>query len=65
MLESYLPEPLGEAEIDKIIDDAIGATGATEMRDMGKVIGQVKGQVEGRADMAAVSARIKSRLAAK
>jgi uncharacterized protein YqeY len=65
VLESYLPEPLSDAELDSVVDAAIKETGASEMRDMGKVMGRVKAQVEGRADMGAVSARIKSRLAAK
>jgi hypothetical protein len=65
VLESYLPEPLSDAELDSVVDAAIKETGASEMRDMGKVMGRVKAQVEGRADIGAVSARIKSRLAAK
>lgn len=62
ILETYLPEPLGEAELDSLIDSAIRDTGAAGMRDMGKVMAIVKREAEGRADMGAVSARVKSRL---
>ena len=62
ILKSYLPEQLGEAEIDALIEEAIQATGAGSMKDMGKVMGQLKAKLQGRADMGAVSARIKDRL---
>jgi hypothetical protein len=62
VLKSYLPEQLAEAEIDRIISAAIEKTGASEMRDMGKVMGVVKGQLQNRADMGMVSARIKELL---
>jgi uncharacterized protein YqeY len=62
ILKAYLPEQLGEAEIDALIDTAIQATGASSMKDMGKVMGQLKPKLQGRADMGAVSGRIKARL---
>jgi len=62
LLKAYLPEQLGEAEIDALIDEAIQATGANSMKDMGKVMGQLKPKLQGRADMGAVSGRIKDRL---
>jgi hypothetical protein len=62
VLQSYLPEQLGEAEIDAIIAAAIRQSGATQMRDMGKVMGIVKGQLQGRADMGTVSGKIKGLL---
>jgi uncharacterized protein YqeY len=62
LLQSYLPTQLSDAEIDALIRDAIAATGATSMKDMGKVMGVVKGRAAGRADMGAVSARIKAAL---
>lgn len=62
MLKAYLPEQLGDTEIDTLIDEAIQATGASSMKDMGKVMGQLKPKLQGRADMGAVSARIKDRL---
>jgi uncharacterized protein YqeY len=61
-LKSYLPEQLGEAEIDAMIEATIQMTGAASVKDMGKVMGQLKPKLQGRADMGAVSARIKARL---
>ena len=62
VLKNYLPEQLGEAEIDAMIEATIQATGAASVKDMGKVMGQLKPKLQGRADMGAVSARIKARL---
>ena len=62
VFSQYLPEPLSEQELDAIISDAIEKTGATEMRDMGKVMGMVKQAADGRADMSVVSGKIKGRL---
>ena len=62
LLKTYLPEQLGDAEIDALIEDAIQATGASSMKDMGKIMGQLKPKLQGRADMGAVSGRIKARL---
>jgi uncharacterized protein YqeY len=59
-----MPEQLGEAEIDALITEAISATGAASIKDMGKVMAQVKAAAAGRADMGLVSARIKARLSA-
>jgi uncharacterized protein YqeY len=62
VLDTYLPEQLSDAEVDKIVDDAIAATGAESIRDMGKVMGQIKTKAAGRADMGAVGAKVKARL---
>ncbi len=62
ILEPYLPEQLGDAELDKLIAAAIDSTGASEMKDMGKVMGQLKPKIQGRADMGAVSAMVKAKL---
>ena len=62
IIQTYLPEPLDEAEIDNLIRVAIEATGATSMKDMGKVMGQIKDKLQGRADMGAVSGKIKAQL---
>ena len=62
IIETYLPEPLSAEEIDAMIDEAIAATGAESIRDMGKVMGAVKARAEGRADMGTVGARVKARL---
>jgi len=62
VFQAYLPEPLSEDDIAAIIDQAINDTGASSMRDMGKVMAIVKNQSAGRADMGKVSGIIKSRL---
>jgi uncharacterized protein YqeY len=62
VLQGYLPEALSEAEIAAMIREAIQATGAESVRDMGKVMGQLKPKMQGRADMGAVSALIKQLL---
>ncbi|HSY06954.1 MAG TPA: GatB/YqeY domain-containing protein [Steroidobacteraceae bacterium] len=63
LLQEYLPAQLSPAEIDALISAAIAKTGATTMKDMGKVMGVLKSELAGRADMGAVSARIKQKLA--
>ena len=62
LIQQYLPEQLTETEINELIDAAMQATGASSMKDMGKVMGQLKPKLQGRADMGAVSALIKARL---
>lgn len=62
VIQEFLPQPLTDAEIDKIIADAIASTGAATMQDMGKVMGSIKGQLTGRADMGIVSQKIKAAL---
>ena len=62
VLTGYLPAQLGAAELDAMIKDAIAATGAASMKDMGKVMGILKPKVQGRTDMGPLSARIKSAL---
>jgi len=62
VLEAYLPARLSDAEIDAVVASAVASTGATGVKDMGKVMAAVKPQLAGRADMAAVSARIKAAL---
>jgi uncharacterized protein len=63
VLSGYLPEPLGEAELDALIEAAIADTGAASMKDMGRVMARLRDGAQGRADMAAVSAKVKARLA--
>ena len=62
VLQVYLPAQMSEAEIDALIAEAVAATGATSVKDMGKVMGIVKAKAQGKADMGAVSARIKQKL---
>ena len=62
IIQGYLPAQLSTDEIDSLINEAVASTGASSIRDMGKVMGILKPQLQGRADMSAVSAQIKSRL---
>jgi uncharacterized protein YqeY len=62
LLQGYLPTQLSGTEIDGLINDAIAASGAASIRDMGKVMAIIKGKAQGRADMAAVGAKIKAKL---
>jgi hypothetical protein len=63
LLQGYLPEKLSQAEIDRLIEEAIGVAGASGPAAMGKVMGTLKGQLAGRADMTEVASRVKARLA--
>jgi len=64
MLESYLPAALPEAEVDRLVDEAIRTTGAEHVKDMGKVMGAVMKAAKGaRVDTSAVGAKVKARLA--
>ena len=62
LLKAYLPEQLDDAAIVAMIDEALQSTGASSIKDMGKVMGQLKSKLQGRADMGAVSNKIKARL---
>jgi hypothetical protein len=62
VLQGYLPAQMSPAELDALISEAITATGASTIKDMGKVMAAVKPKAQGRADMGAVSARIKQKL---
>ncbi len=62
VLQAYLPAQLTPAEVDALIAEAIAATGAASVKDMGKVMGFVKPKAQGRTDMGALSARIKQKL---
>ncbi len=62
ILQDFLPEALSDAEIDQLIAKAVSETGASSIKDMGKVMGILKPQMQGRADMGAVSGKIKAQL---
>ncbi len=64
VLQEYLPEPLSDEEVEIIITEAIKETGATSIKDMGKVMALVKPKIQGRADMSQISAKIKTLLQA-
>ena len=62
IIKEYLPEPLTEEEVDKIISDAFKETDASSIKDMGKVMKVVTPLVKGRCDMKEVSNKIKTKL---
>jgi hypothetical protein len=63
VLEELLPAPLSEDELERIVDDAIAETGATSLRDLGRVMADVMPQVAGRADGSVVSQLVREKLA--
>jgi uncharacterized protein len=63
VLEEFMPAPLSEDELERIVDDAIAENGATSMRDMGRVMADVMPQIAGRADGSAVSQLVREKLA--
>jgi uncharacterized protein YqeY len=63
VLEEFMPEPLSEDELERIVDDAIAETGATSIRDMGRVMADVMPQIAGRADGSAVGQIVREKLA--
>ena len=65
ILLGYLPEQLSEDEIQKIVEEAIAATGAASVKEMGKVMGIVNPKLKGRADMKVVGALVKKLLTGK
>jgi uncharacterized protein YqeY len=62
LLQGYLPAQLSAAELDALINEAVAATGAASIKDMGKVMAIIKTKAQGRADMGAVGAKIKAKL---
>jgi uncharacterized protein YqeY len=63
ILGEFMPEPLGEEDLERIVDDAIAENKATSMRDMGRVMADVMPQIAGRADGSAVSQLVREKLA--
>ncbi len=62
IIQTFLPQPLNEEEIETIINAAIRQTGACSIKDMGTVMGRIKPQTAGRADMGKISGKIKTLL---
>jgi uncharacterized protein YqeY len=62
ILHEFMPQPFSNEEIEAMIAKAIADSGASTIKDMGKVVGQLKGPMLGRADMAQVSALVKQKL---
>jgi uncharacterized protein len=63
VLEEFMPAPLSEEELERIVDDVIAEVGATSMRDLGRVMADVMPQIAGRADGSAVSQLVREKLA--
>ena len=63
VIGSYLPTPLTDEEVAGLVAEAVAASGASSMRDMGGVMARLRPQVQGRADMGAVSRLVRERLA--
>ena len=63
VLEEFMPEPLSEEELERIVDDAIAENGATSLHQMGRVMADVMPQIAGRADGSAVSQLVREKLA--
>ena len=63
ILQEFMPEPLDEDELERIVDDAIAENKATSIRDMGRVMADVMPQIAGRADGSAVSQLVREKLA--
>jgi uncharacterized protein YqeY len=63
VIQRFMPEPVDEEELERIIDDAIAETGATSLRDLGRVMADVLPQVAGRADGSVVSQLVREKLA--
>lgn len=63
ILKPFLPEQLGDAELDALIDEAINASGATSPKEMGKVMGAVMAKAKGKVDGTVVQERVKAKLA--
>ncbi len=63
VIEEFMPDPIEEDELEEIVDDAIAETGATSLRDLGRVMADVMPQVAGRADGSTVSRLVREKLA--
>jgi uncharacterized protein len=63
ILAGYLPQPLSEAELGSLVDEAIAATGASSARDLGTVMGWLAPRTRGRADGRVVSGLVAQALA--
>lgn len=63
VISAFLPKALTEEEVASLIANAISATDASGMQDMGKVMAELKPQITGRADMGKVSGLVRAQLA--
>ncbi len=63
VLEEFMPKPLSDEEVSELVQNAIAASNATSMQDMGNIMAILRAQVQGRADMGVVSQLVKQHLA--
>ena len=61
-IASYAPEPMSDAELDALVEEALAATGATSEKEFGAVMGSVMGKAKGRADGNVVQEKVRARL---
>jgi uncharacterized protein YqeY len=64
VLQAYMPQALSDTEVENAVNEAIGAVGAKEQQDIGRVMAALKPRLSGRADMGKVSALVKTKLSA-
>jgi uncharacterized protein len=62
IIETYLPEQVSDSELEAIIDEIIANSGATSVKDLGKVMGPAMKQLKGKADGKKIQALVKSKL---
>lgn len=62
VIETYMPEPAGAEEVEAVVREVIARTGASSMKDMGRVMGESMKALKGKADGSAVQAAVKSLL---
>jgi uncharacterized protein len=62
VLQTYLPQPLSDSELDALITEAIDAAKAQSVKDLGKVMGVIKARAAGRVDMSTVGPRVRAML---
>jgi uncharacterized protein len=62
VIAGFAPEQLSEEAVDALVDEAIAATGATSMQQMGQVMGAIMGRARGKVDGSVVQAKVKERL---
>lgn len=63
IIETYLPEQVSDEEVEAIIDEILASSGATSLKDLGKVMGPAMKQLKGKADGKKIQALVKSKLA--
>jgi len=62
VLSGYMPAQMSDADVEKLVQSTISETGASGVKDMGKVMAALKGKLAGKADMGKVSGLVKSKL---